>query len=59
MHNTDKFSKHDLVRGLPNHKHNNDQVYNAFIKGKQVIASFKPLKTVFTTRIIAYDYVAL
>ena len=42
----DKLSKHDLVRGLLKHKYDQDQVYNAYEKGIQVRASFKPLKTI-------------
>ena len=46
----DKLSKHNLVRGIPKHKHNKDQICCARVKGNQARASFKPLLIVSTTR---------
>ena len=43
-----KLVKHDLVRGLPCYKYEKDHACSAFVKGKQVGASFKPLKSMFT-----------
>jgi len=45
-----KLVKHDLVRGLPLYKYEKDHVCSACIRGKQVRASFKPLKSMSTPR---------
>ena len=46
----DKLSKHDLVRDLPKHRYDVDQVWSMCAKGKQVRASFKPSQTISTSK---------
>ena len=44
MYIIDKLSKQELARGLPKNIYDKDQACGARVKGKQVRASFKPLK---------------
>ena len=50
MHALHKLIKHNLVNGLPPYKYGKDRVCSACLRGKQVHASFKPLKSVSTLR---------
>ena len=45
MHIIEKLSRHDLVRGPPNHEDDKDQVCSVYVRGKQVGALLKPMKT--------------
>ena len=54
VHAIEKLSKLDLVHGLPSYKFERDRICDACVKGKQVRALFKPLKTI--TTIIAYGF---
>jgi len=44
LHISEKLSEHDLVRSLSRHKYDDDEVCSACVRGKQVRASFKPIK---------------
>jgi len=50
MHTLHKLVKHDLVKRLPQYNYENDRVCRAYIRGKQVHASIKPLKCVSTSK---------
>ena len=50
MHILHKLVKHNLIRGLAPYNYEKEHVYSAFVKVKQVQASFKSLKRLSTSR---------
>jgi len=59
MHTLYKLVKHDLVRGLPPYKYEKDNLCCACVKGKQVCASFKSLKSASTSKCLELLHVDL
>jgi len=45
-----KLSQLDLVRGLPKFSFENDKIYEACVKGKQVKSSFKTIEYISTQK---------
>src|SRR4029078_4508615 len=52
MRTIKKLASKDLVRGLPKCAFSKDRLCDACVKGKQVRSSFKPIKSVSTSRVL-------